>query len=89
MYIQESVTPLIARNTGTKRFALARFLQFHQKRKETFMIHLALTFLIVALIAGVLGLTGIAGISAQIAWILFIVGLVLALISFLIGRRPV
>ena len=52
------------------------------------MLHLALTFLIVALIAGVLGLTGIAGLSANIAWILFIVGLILALGSFLLGRRP-
>ncbi len=52
------------------------------------MLNLALTFLIVALIAGVLGLTGIAGISANIAWILFVGGLVLAIIMFVMGRRP-
>jgi uncharacterized membrane protein YtjA (UPF0391 family) len=39
------------------------------------------------LLAGVLGLTGIVAISAQIAWILFVVGLVLAVVSFLFGRR--
>jgi uncharacterized membrane protein YtjA (UPF0391 family) len=52
------------------------------------MLYLALVFLVVALIAGVLGLTGIAGLSANIAWILFVVGLILALISFVLGRRP-
>jgi uncharacterized membrane protein YtjA (UPF0391 family) len=70
---------------------LARFLQIssRQQCEEKAVLHLALTFLVVALIAGILGLTGIAGVSAQIAWILFVVGLVLALISFLIGRRVV
>jgi uncharacterized membrane protein YtjA (UPF0391 family) len=52
------------------------------------MINLAVTFLIIALIAGVLGFSGIAGTSANIAWILFVVGLVLALITFFLGRRP-
>ncbi|MEY6433571.1 DUF1328 domain-containing protein [Thioalkalicoccus limnaeus] len=52
------------------------------------MISLALAFLIVAIIAGVLGLTGIAGVATNIAWILFVVGLILALIFFLTGRRP-
>ena len=52
------------------------------------MIQLAFTFLIIALIAGVLGFTGIAGTSANIAWILFVVGLILAAVFFLTGRRP-
>ena len=52
------------------------------------MIQLAFTFLIIALIAGVLGFTGIAGTSANIAWILFVVGLILAAVFFLAGRRP-
>jgi uncharacterized membrane protein YtjA (UPF0391 family) len=52
------------------------------------MIGLALTFLIVALIAGVLGLTGVAGVAVEIAWILFVVGLLLAVITFVFGRRP-
>ena len=48
----------------------------------------ALTFLIVGLVAGILGLSGIAGTATNIAWILFVVGLVLALIFFITGRRP-
>ncbi|WP_069297164.1 DUF1328 family protein, partial [Methylophaga muralis] len=35
-----------------------------------------------------LGLTGVAGTASSIAWILFVVGLVLALIFFITGRRP-
>lgn len=58
------------------------------ENKEMHMLNLAITFLIIALIAGVLGLTGIAGISANIAWILFVVGLVLAVVFFVTGRRP-
>lgn len=52
------------------------------------MINLAITFLIIAIIAGLLGLTGIVGIAVEMAWILFVVGLVLAVIFWIIGRRP-
>jgi uncharacterized membrane protein YtjA (UPF0391 family) len=52
------------------------------------MISWAITFLIIAIIAGVLGLTGIAGVATNIAWILFVVGLVLALVFMLTGRKP-
>ncbi len=52
------------------------------------MIGWALTFLIVALIAGVLGLGGVAVIATEIAWILFVVGLILAVIFAILGRRP-
>lgn len=48
----------------------------------------AVTFLIIAIIAGLLGFSGIAGTAVNIAWILFVVGLVLALVFFIIGRRP-
>lgn len=51
------------------------------------MFSLAITFLVIGLIAGVLGLTGIMGTATNIAWILFVVGLILALISFVFGRR--
>ncbi len=51
------------------------------------MIGWAITFLIIALIAGVLGLSGIAGTAVNIAWILFVVGLILAVVTFLFGRR--
>jgi uncharacterized membrane protein YtjA (UPF0391 family) len=57
-------------------------------REEDEMLSWALTFLIIAIIAGVLGFSGIAGTATQIAWILFVVGLVLAVIFFITGRRP-
>jgi uncharacterized membrane protein YtjA (UPF0391 family) len=53
------------------------------------MIGMALTFLVVAIIAAVLGLTGIAGVATNIAWILFVVGLILALVFAVMGRRVV
>jgi uncharacterized membrane protein YtjA (UPF0391 family) len=52
------------------------------------MLGWALTFLIVGLIAGALGLSGIAGAATNIAWILFVIGVILALIFFISGRRP-
>lgn len=52
------------------------------------MLGWALTFLIIGLIAGALGLSGIAGAATNIAWILFVIGLILALIFFVSGRRP-
>jgi uncharacterized membrane protein YtjA (UPF0391 family) len=51
------------------------------------MLYWAAVFLVIALVAGVLGLGGVAFISQEIAWILFIVGLILAVISFFMGRR--
>jgi uncharacterized membrane protein YtjA (UPF0391 family) len=53
------------------------------------MIGWAATFLIVALVAAVLGFTGIAGVATNIAWILFVVGLILAVVFALVGRRAV
>lgn len=52
------------------------------------MLQWALIFLVVGLIAAVLGFSGIAGTATHIAWILFVVGLVLAVIFFVMGRRP-
>ncbi len=51
------------------------------------MIGWAVTFLVIAIIAGVLGISGIAGAAVNIAWILFVVGLVLALVFMVLGRR--
>jgi uncharacterized membrane protein YtjA (UPF0391 family) len=48
----------------------------------------AIAFLIIALIAGLFGFTGIAGTAANIAWTLFVIGLILAVVFFFIGRRP-
>jgi uncharacterized membrane protein YtjA (UPF0391 family) len=53
------------------------------------MIGWAATFLVVALVAAVLGFTGIAGVATNIAWILFVVGLILAVVFALFGRRAV
>lgn len=53
------------------------------------MIAWAATFLILAIVAGVLGFTGIAGVATNIAWILFLVGLILAVVFALSGRRAV
>jgi uncharacterized membrane protein YtjA (UPF0391 family) len=52
------------------------------------MIGWAVTFLVIAIIAALLGFSGIAGTAVNIAWILFVVGLVLALVFFVMGRRP-
>ncbi|RUO36423.1 DUF1328 domain-containing protein [Aliidiomarina sanyensis] len=52
------------------------------------MFSWALVFLIVAIIAGIFGMSGIAGVATNIAWILFVVGLILAVIFFITGRRP-
>lgn len=61
----------------------------NQEDKETEMISWAVTFLIIAIIAGLLGFSGIAGAATNIAWILFVVGLVVAAILFLTGRKVV
>lgn len=52
------------------------------------MLYWAAVFLVIALVAALLGFTGIAGMSMNIAWILFIVGLILAVVFFVMGRRP-
>jgi uncharacterized membrane protein YtjA (UPF0391 family) len=51
------------------------------------MFNWAITFLIIAIIAGVLGFGGIAGASVGMAKIAFLVGLVLAIVFFVLGRR--
>lgn len=52
------------------------------------MINWAITFFVIAIIAGVLGFSGIAGAAVNIAWILFVIGLILAVVFFFMGRRP-
>jgi len=52
------------------------------------MFSWAVTFLIIALIAAILGFTGIAGTAINIAWILAVVGIVMALVFIVMGRRP-
>jgi uncharacterized membrane protein YtjA (UPF0391 family) len=71
-----------------KRSVAQVAMQYQVHQWRTLMIGWAATFLIIALIAGVFGFSGIAGTSANIAWILFVVGLILAVVMFLTGRRP-
>jgi uncharacterized membrane protein YtjA (UPF0391 family) len=52
------------------------------------MISWAITFLVVALIAAVFGFSGIAGTAVNIAWILAVVGIILAIVFAVMGRRP-
>jgi uncharacterized membrane protein YtjA (UPF0391 family) len=53
------------------------------------MLRWALLFFIVAIIAGAFGFLGIAQEAAGIGKIIFFLFLVLALVSFLFGRRGV
>lgn len=52
------------------------------------MFSWALMFLVIALIAALFGFTGIAGTATNIAWILFVVGIVLAIVFAIAGRKP-
>lgn len=53
------------------------------------MFYWAAVFLVIALIAALFGFGGIAGMSANLAWILFVVGLILAIVFFVFGRRRI
>jgi len=52
------------------------------------MISCAVTFLVIALIAAVFGFSEIAGTAVNIAWILVVVGVILAIVFGILGRRP-
>lgn len=51
------------------------------------MLHWAAVFLLIAVIAAMLGFGAIAGVSLILAWPLFVVGLIAAIVFFLLGRR--
>jgi len=51
------------------------------------MLRLALMFLVIALVAALFGFVGVASISWSGAKVLFFIFLVLAVLSFLGGRR--
>jgi uncharacterized membrane protein YtjA (UPF0391 family) len=51
------------------------------------MLNWAVTFFVIAIVAAVLGFTSIAGSAIDIAKILFFVFLVLAVLSFIFGRK--
>ena len=52
------------------------------------MISWAVTFFIIALVAAIFGFTGIAGAASNIAWILAVIGIIMAVIFTISGRRP-
>jgi len=52
------------------------------------MLSWAVTFFVIALIAAVFGFSGIAGTAVNIAWILAVIGIILALVFMVMGRRP-
>ena len=52
------------------------------------MISWAITFFVIALIAAVLGFSGIAGTAVNLAWICAVIGIILALVFMVMGRRP-
>jgi uncharacterized membrane protein YtjA (UPF0391 family) len=56
--------------------------------KEFSMLYWAVVFFCIALVAAFLGFVGVASATAGIAKILFFVFLVMAVVSFLVGRRP-
>ena len=58
-----------------------------QFKELTTMLQLAIACLVIALIAAVLGFGGVAGSFVGVAKILFIVFLVLAVLTFFMGRR--
>lgn len=51
------------------------------------MLRMALGFLLIAILAGALGLFRTQYIASEIAWVLFVVFLVLAVLSLVLGRR--
>jgi uncharacterized membrane protein YtjA (UPF0391 family) len=51
------------------------------------MLNWAATFFVIALVAAVLGFTSISGQAIEIARILFYVFVILAVVSFIFGRR--
>jgi uncharacterized membrane protein YtjA (UPF0391 family) len=60
-----------------------------RRKEDSNMLRWAVIFLVVALIAAAMGFGGIAGDAAGIAKILFVVFLVIAAISLVLGRRTV
>jgi uncharacterized membrane protein YtjA (UPF0391 family) len=57
-------------------------------KEENKMLSWAVTFLVIAIIAAVFGLSGIAGTAVNIAWILAVIGIILAIVFAVMGRRP-
>jgi uncharacterized membrane protein YtjA (UPF0391 family) len=56
--------------------------------QEVPMFAWSLTFFVIALLAAFLGFFGIAASAAGIAKIIFVVALIMAIVSFVVGRKP-
>jgi uncharacterized membrane protein YtjA (UPF0391 family) len=75
------------------RADVVSFLQFERnepkfvRERSHPMLRYALIFLVVAIIAAVFGFGGIAGEAAWIAKVLLVVFLILAVVSFIFGRK--
>jgi uncharacterized membrane protein YtjA (UPF0391 family) len=69
------------------RLPAARRINLNTYR-EMDMIGWAITFFVIALIAAVLGFSGIAGTAVNIAWALAVIGIILAIVFAVMGRRP-
>jgi uncharacterized membrane protein YtjA (UPF0391 family) len=57
------------------------------EKRRFLMLRWAIAFLIIAVIAGLFGFWGLESTAASIAKILFVAFLVLAVASFVLGRR--
>ena len=53
------------------------------------MFSWAVVFLVVAMLAAVFGFSGLAGTAVNIAWILVVVGIILAVVFAVMGRRRI
>jgi uncharacterized membrane protein YtjA (UPF0391 family) len=74
--------------SGDESPLVSNFLSREWITKEVAMLGWAVVFLVVGLVAAVLGFSGIAGTAVNIAWILAVVGIVVAVVFFVLGRRP-
>lgn len=50
------------------------------------MLRMAIAFLLIAILAGALGLARVEFIAADVAWVLFVIFLILAVVSMVMGR---
>ena len=62
---------------------VSRTLQIVVVEGDLVMLHLAIVFLVIALIAALFGFVGVAGLAWEGAKILFVIFIILAVLSFL------
>ena len=79
-------------NLGTLAAILGLIAYFTQDQQPwvfftVVALSLAIGFLLIAILAGALGLFRTEAVASEVAWVLFVVFLVLAVISMVVGRR--